>query len=79
MKNHSFTVSFSGIDYDIPNIEDLLFDAGCDDALLHSRGGKMYLAFDREALSYEQVVESAIKNIESAQPDANVTSVEEGF
>jgi hypothetical protein len=81
MKNHSFTVSFSGLDYDTPNIniEDLFYEAGCDDALLHSIGGKMYLAFDREALSYEQAVTSAIKDIESAHPDVKVTCVEEGF
>jgi hypothetical protein len=36
MKDHSFKVSFSGIDYDTPNIEDLVFYADCDDELLHS-------------------------------------------
>lgn len=39
MKNHSFTLSFTGLDYDTPNIniEDLFYGGGCDDALLYSR------------------------------------------
>ena len=41
-------------------------DVGCDDALLSSRGGKVYLRFDREAESLGDAIGSAVKDVERA-------------
>jgi hypothetical protein len=42
-------------------IEDLIYDAGCSDALVCSQNGKAYLEFDREADNKDQAIESALK------------------
>lgn len=55
------------------NLEDSLFEASCDDALINFRNGAVYLNFDRTASSLEEAVISAIKNIQSI--DAEVASV----
>lgn len=51
-------------DYD--RLENALFEAGCDDATLSLRFGRLFLAFCREATSYEEAVVSAIANVTKA-------------
>jgi hypothetical protein len=46
--------------------EDALFEAGCDDALLASRTGRMFLEFHREALSLVEAILSAIRDVRRA-------------
>lgn len=73
IKIFQFTLVLKKVPESIDNLEDSLFEAGCDDALINFRNGAVYLDFDREASSLEEAVVSAIKNIQSI--DAEVVSV----
>jgi len=57
-------------------VEDGLFDAGCDDALLGIRDGVPYLDFVRKATSLMEAVLSAIRDVENAGVGAKVVHVE---
>lgn len=58
------------------NLEDAMFEAGCDDGLLSFRGGIGYLEFDREAESLETAIISAINQVESIGLGLKVKRVE---
>lgn len=58
------------------NLEDALFEAGCDDALLSFRGGIAYLDFDREAENLETAIISAIDQVENTGLGLKVKRVE---
>lgn len=73
LKTFQFTIVLKNIPENIDNLEDSLYEAGCDDALINFRNGAVYLDFDREASSLEEAVISAIKNIQSM--DAEVASI----
>ena len=79
MKNisatYQFTLVLNCVEEGTPRLEDSLYDAGCDDALINFRNGAVYLDFDREALSLEKAVISAIRDIESASIGAKVSHV----
>ena len=53
-------------DTDLHDLEDRLYEAGCDDALLCFYNQTPYLEFDREAESAEAAVRSALSNIRAA-------------
>lgn len=53
-------------DTDLHDLEDRLYEAGCDDALLCFYNQTPYLEFDREAESAEAAVRSALDNIRAA-------------
>ena len=74
-KTYEFTLVLKNIDENTPDLEDSLYEAGCDDALIHFRNGAVYLDFEREASSIEEAVISAIKNVKSSTVDAEVASV----
>ena len=64
-------------------LEDALFEAGCDDGMLFSKNQVVYIEFDRDADSLEEAIVSAINNVESAgfqvarvEPSDLVTSAE---
>lgn len=65
MSTYHFTVVVRDARSDLADIEDKFFEAGCDDALLCSYNGTVYLEFDREAQSAEQAIKSAIADISS--------------
>ena len=64
-----------GVDEKTPGLEDALFEAGCDDALINYKNGVVYLDFDREGVALESTIISAIKDIESADIGALIVSV----
>lgn len=72
---YQFTLVLDGVDEQAPNIEDALFEAGCDDAIVNYKNGSVYLDFDREGEELEQVIISAIKNVETANIGATIVSV----
>jgi predicted DNA-binding transcriptional regulator AlpA len=74
-KPHQFTLVLKNVDENTPNIEDSLYEAGCDDALINFRNGTVYLDFEREAPSLEEAVISAVSDVESATVNATVTNV----
>lgn len=75
-KQYHFTLVLSGFDTITIDLEDALYEAGCDDALINSRNGVIYLDFDRERTSFEEAVLSAIHNVFSARINAKITSIE---
>src|SRR5262245_66171185 len=62
----TFTLVLSGVRELTGEVEDALFEAGCDDALLGSRDAAVYLDFDRQAPSFRDAVLSAIAGVETA-------------
>ncbi len=66
MDRYSFTVKVDGVDWTRDGYEDPFFEAGCDDALLAVVDDSLFLDFDREAPSFEDAVQSAIRDIERA-------------
>lgn len=78
MKSHNlyqFTLVLDGVDENTPDLEDKLYCANCDDALINFRNRTVYLDFDREADSLENAIITAIKDVESAFLNAVVTHV----
>lgn len=72
----NFTLVLSGVTSSTPKLEDALFAAGCDDALICFYGTAVYLEFDREAVTLNAAISSAIRNIEEAGIGAVVGSVD---
>jgi hypothetical protein len=73
--NYQFTLILDGVDDKTPGLEDALFEANCDDALINYKNGTVYLDFDREGAALEAVILSAIKDIESSNIGAKIVSV----
>ncbi|HLB56490.1 MAG TPA: hypothetical protein VJK30_04095 [Coxiellaceae bacterium] len=72
---YSFMLVLSGVNDKTKNLEDVLYAAGCDDALINFRNGTAYLDFDRQAFSFEDAVISAIKAVENTSLNIKVMSV----
>ena len=65
-QSYRFVVALSDVSEITDAMEDAVLGAGCDDALLWSRGGAVGLSFDREADSLGDAVGSAIRDVERA-------------
>ena len=76
MKNHEFTLVIEAPAGMTGQLEDGLFKAGCDDALLSFRGGIAYLDFERQAENLESAVVSAIRQVEQGELNLKVKRVE---
>lgn len=74
-KAYRFTLTLKNVDANTPNLEDSLYEAGCQDALINSREGVVYLDFDRKAASLEEAVMSAIKDVEMSTIKAVVSNL----
>ena len=72
-----FTLLLDGIDKITPDVEDALFTAGCDDATISLRFGRMYLTFSRSAVSLKDAIISAIRDVRKSRIDATVLRVDE--
>jgi hypothetical protein len=75
-KTHTFTLILSGASELTAEIQDALFLAGCDDALLGCREGVLFLDFDREAASLSEAIAASIANVEGAGVGLRVVRVE---
>jgi len=78
MNKYDFELVLTGVNQDTPNLVDALFVAGCDDAIICTYNGFIYVDFAREAECCRDAVMSAIKDIESAKIGALVASVDAG-
>ncbi|GHD53940.1 hypothetical protein SAMN05216429_101151 [Marinobacter persicus] len=78
MAEYEFTLKFSVAENLAQGvIEDKLFEAGCDDALIGvGTKGRLALAFCRESDSANQAIISAITDVKSAIPDAKLIEAE---
>ena len=66
MGTYHFTVVVRDARMDMDGLEDRLYEAGCDDALICSYNNTVYLEFDRESESADHAVKSALANIRAA-------------
>ena len=62
----SFTVILEGLSDISEDLENRLFEAGCDDTLLCCTNGVVYLEFDREAGSLAEAIGRAVQDITAA-------------
>lgn len=76
MKTYEFTLVLESTGGISDQMEDALFEAGCDDAILCFRNGIAYLDFDREAENLEKGVISAIHQAEHTGLPLSVKRVE---
>lgn len=74
-KNYQFTLVLKDVDENTSELEDSLYETGCDDALINYKNGTVYLDFDRKAYTLEDAVVSAIKEVESSSVGAVVANV----
>ena len=72
-----FTLLLDGISQVSTEVEDSLFAAGCDDATISVRAGRVYLTFSRTAASLKDAILSAIKNVREADVGAMVLRVDQ--
>jgi hypothetical protein len=80
---HTFTLLLVNEHELTTDLEDALFEAGCDDGMLFCKNQVVYIEFERDADSLEEAVVSAINDVESAgfqvarvEPSDLVTSAE---
>jgi len=78
VREHEFVLVLAGVAELSSRVVDALFDAGCDDATVSLRLGRVYLSFTREAPSLRDAVLSAIRDVGRAQIGASVLCVDGG-
>lgn len=66
MTLYHFSILIRDADKSIPDLEDKLFNAGCDDALVCFYNQTVYLEFDRYAETAQLAIQSAFDNIRQA-------------
>ena len=83
MAKHEFTLILSGFSELTDDVEDRIFEAGCDDTLLGILDGTPFLDFTREAPSLKDAILSAIRDVARAgfevvriEPDDLVSAAE---
>jgi hypothetical protein len=74
---HDFVLVLTGVNELSPEMEDALFEAGCDDATISVRSGRVFLTFTREAVSIRNAILSAIRNVKDAAIGADVLRVDD--
>jgi transcriptional regulator with XRE-family HTH domain len=73
---YDFTLILAGIsDFDEDTV-DKLFDAGCDDATVAQRHGRVYITFSREAESLVEAIISAVFDVKKANIGASVLRID---
>ncbi len=74
---HDFALIVDGVPELTQQVEDVLFEAGCDDATLSMQYGLLYLEFSRSAKSLEVAIISAVNDVVGAGIGAHVLRVDE--
>lgn len=64
MPTHQFTVVVDGVDLQSEPAANALFAAGCDDATAGRVNGVQYVEFDREAVSFDAAIQSAVSDLQ---------------
>lgn len=75
MNDYKFTLVVLS-DAEFEDVTEPLYESGCDDATICSRGGVLHLIFTRESTDFETAVLSAIADIETAGPMLRVKGLE---
>jgi hypothetical protein len=77
LKEHDFTLVLSGIKELTREVQDALFEAGCDDATLSMRCGRPFLTFSRTALTLKDAILSAIRDVKKANIGLEVLRIDD--
>ena len=72
---HEFTLVIAGISDIDDDVINALFEAGCDDATISKCDGRIGLDFSRQASNLFDAIQSAIKDIETANIGARIVEV----
>ncbi len=75
-REYDFVLVLTGIAEVTPEAENAFFEAGCDDATISVRFGRVFLTFSRTAPSLKQAVLSAIRDVKRANTAADVLRVD---
>ncbi len=75
-REYDFALIVSGVRELTPEVEDALFEAGCDDATLSIQYGRLYIEFSRTARSFKDAILSAIQDVREADVGAEVLRVD---
>jgi hypothetical protein len=75
-QEHDFTLLLDGANTVTREIEDAIFNAGCDDATIGLRFGRLFLTFSRTAPSLREAIVSAILAINGCGKDLRVLRVD---
>lgn len=76
MKTYNFSITLNNIKELTGKLEDALFEAGCDDALLSRTNGITSLEFYREGESLLGAVNSAIKDLKKCKVEIVIGNIE---
>ncbi|MEX1042391.1 MAG: hypothetical protein WDZ51_17290 [Pirellulaceae bacterium] len=77
MAEFEFTLILSGLtDFDDAMVDQLV-EAGCDDATVAQRYGRVYITFARETSSHQEAILTAIRDIHRANIGATVMRIED--
>jgi hypothetical protein len=76
-REFEFALVVGGVPELTRDVEDALFNAGCDDATLSIQYGQLYVEFSRSAKSIDEAILSAIRNVRDAKIGAEVLRVDE--
>jgi len=74
---HEFVLVLDEITEVTREMEDRLFETGCDDATISSRSGRVFLSFRREAASMKDAILSAIRDVKKAEIGAKILRVDD--
>jgi len=74
---HDFVLVLTGITELTNAAEDALFEAGCNDATISIRSGRVFLTFSRAAASLREAIVSAIQDVRKARIGAEVLRVDD--
>lgn len=73
---YDFALVLTGISEVTTEVEDALFKAGCDDATISVRCGRVFLTFSRTTRSLMDAILSAIQDVRKAKTGAEVLRVD---
>jgi hypothetical protein len=77
LTEYDFALVLSHIDDATTKGADALFAAGCDDATVSVRSGRVYVTFSRKAASMKDAILSAIRDVRVANIGADVLRIDE--
>ena len=76
-REYDFALVITGVPDLTPEVQDALFNSGCDDATFSIQYGCLYAEFSRTAESLKGAILSAIRDVRKANIGAEVDSIDE--
>jgi hypothetical protein len=74
---YEFALVLTGIDEVTDEAVSKLYEAGCDDATISVRSGRVYATFARKSISIKDAILSAVQSIRAANIGADVLRIDE--